>query len=67
MTVVEAARAIGCHPRHVRWLITTGRLRATKGPRRTDPYSVHAGDVRRYAATPQPQGYPRGASRGGER
>lgn len=65
MTSREAADIIGCGVRHVRYLIRTGRLRATwrEYPIGVGCYDVYAVDVYRYAEQDQPTGYPRGRRR----
>ena len=65
MTSTEAAAVIGCSPRHVRHLISTGSLRAT---RRESPgggfhYSLLDSSVFKYANMSQTTGYPRGQAR----
>jgi excisionase family DNA binding protein len=60
MTVAEAARAIGCSPRHVRTLIVQGKLRARKHERL---YDLSPREVYRYWAEPQGRGFPRGRKR----
>ena len=67
MTPVEAAAVIGCHPRHVRTLVQRGRLQARRQPTKANRHGyilvLHAEGVRRYAATEQSQGWPRGVKR----
>jgi excisionase family DNA binding protein len=67
MTVRQAAKRIGCHPRHVLHLISKGVLRAKQVERPGQVVSyrweVNAKDVNHYATQPQQGGYPRGQKR----
>lgn len=70
MSTDEAARLIGCHPRHVRTLISRGKLAATlrpainqQGQQYRMAYDVSLEEVRRFLDNPQRQGWPRGKPR----
>lgn len=68
MTTRQAAALIGCSPSHVRWLVATGRVRAT---RLSDPtqnqhgyrLSIERRSAERYRDTEQSRGWPRGQAR----
>ena len=67
MTVREAAELIGCNLRHIRTLISAGKLRARKVPtpltRVGYYYQITLREAKRYRDTPQSQGWPRGEPR----
>jgi len=68
MRASEAAQIIGCSARHVRYLIKTGALWATKQKLPWGTYwNIRAADVRQYRDKPQTVGYPRGKPRGAKR
>jgi excisionase family DNA binding protein len=63
MLVREAAKSIGCNVSHVRRLIRTGKLQATKVKGPIPYYVIDYKEVRKYKARPQKGGWPRGVSR----
>ena len=70
MTVQEAAKLIGCSPRHARALARAGVLRATreKAPwGKLFCYNIHKQSAVAYRDKQQPRGFPRGAKRNGTR
>lgn len=72
MTVQEAAAFLGCTPRHIRTLITSGRIRARPVEKKGKSgmpyfsYSVSRKSVEAYAGKVH-RGFPRGAKRNGPR
>ena len=72
MTTNEAAWLIGCSERHVRNLISRGRIGydvvvVNNGrPLKRLRYDVPLEEVRRYTSLPQRQGWPRGKPRSEE-
>ena len=64
ITPKQAAEVIGCSVQHVRTLIRSGKIKATKRKTPTGHYwSITPAEARRYRDKPINQGYPRGKKR----
>lgn len=65
MSVTEAATLIGCHPRHLRSMITAGKVKAQ---RKNLPYgytyTLTRKEAERVRDNPPSRGWPRGKPRG---